>query len=137
VQPGSPGIDTLCQLRVQVRNRGERIASQLAFQVRVNGHELPVYRNQLFMQALPPGEVSEVRLYNFWTTETGRPAPEDGRLRVEVVLTEAHWYSIAEDDDGVEVWSPLEAVPGLPASGTLTLGMAGAAAPAPTDPEAG
>jgi hypothetical protein len=129
ILPRALAPDTLCQLRVQVRNRGERAISQLAFRVTVNGQELPVYRNQLFMQALPPGELSEVRLYNFWSTETGRPAPADGRLRVDVALTEAQWYRIA-DEEGVEVWTPLGEVPGLPASASVDLSLAGAAAPA-------
>src|SRR5690242_9338713 len=52
VTPPTPGADTLCQLRVEVKNGGERVASQLAFTVKVNGHELPVYGRQLFMQRL-------------------------------------------------------------------------------------
>ena len=84
VTPPSPGADTLCQLRVDVANKGDRIASQLAFTVKVNGQELPVYRNQLFMQRLDPGKTSTVRLYNFWTTETSRPAPADGKYHILV-----------------------------------------------------
>jgi hypothetical protein len=83
---------------------------------------------------LPPEEVTEVRLYNFWTTETGRPAPADGRLAVAVELTEAHWYRIAEDDEGVEVWTPLEPVSGLPSAQTLTVRMPGVGPPSPAEP---
>ena len=121
VTPANPGADTLCQLRVEVSNQGERIASQLAFTVKVNGQELPVYRNQLFMQRLDPGKTSTVRLYNFWTTETSRPAPADGKSRVEVTLREAKWYEIATKD-GVEEWTPLQPVPGLPVTATLVVG---------------
>ncbi len=121
VTPPNPGPDTLCQLRVEVKNGGERIASQLAFAVKVNGQELPVYRNQLFMQRLDPGKTSTVRLYNFWTTETGRAAPADGKYRVEVTLASAQWYTVATKD-AVEEWKPQGAVPGMPVTATATVG---------------
>lgn len=130
IEPKEPGADTLCRLRVKVRNDGPRHASSLAFAVTVGGHPLSVYRNQLFMYALAPGASTEVRLYNFWTTETGRPAPADGKLAVEVALTEARWLKIGTDAEGVEVWEPLEPVPGLPVRKSLTLALKGAA-PAP------
>lgn len=119
--PANPGADTLCQLRVEVANKGDHIASQLAFTVKINGQELPVYRNQLFMQRIDPGKTSTVRLYNFWTTETGRPAPADGKYRVEVTLREAKWYEIATKD-GVEEWTPLQPVTGLPVRASLVAG---------------
>jgi hypothetical protein len=121
VTPAAPGADTLCQLRVELRNGGTEIASQLAFAVKVNGAELPVYRNQLFMQRIDPGKPATVRLYNFWTTETGRDAPADGRYRVEVTLAAARWYRIGTED-GVEVWTPLGPVPGLPVTASATVG---------------
>lgn len=121
VTPPSPGPDTLCQLRIELRNGGDRIASELAFAVKLNGQELPVYRNQLFMQRLDPGKTSTVRLYNFWTTETGRPAPADGKYKVEVSLLASRWYQVAIEGD-VEVWTPVGVVPGLPVSAQATVG---------------
>lgn len=124
VTPERLSPDTLCQLRVAIENNGERIASQLAFEVTVEGRELPVYRNQLFMDRLDPEEVTEVRLYNFWTNETGRPVPTDGDLDVEVSLTEASWYSIVEkEEEGetIEEWTPLEPVSGLPSRQRVSL----------------
>ena len=121
VTPTGAGTDTLCQLRVEIANRGDRVASELAFTVKVNGHELPVYGNQLFMQRLDPGKTATVRLYNFWTTESGRPAPADGKYRVEVTLAAARWYQIATDN-GAEVWTPVGAVPGLPVIATAIAG---------------
>ncbi len=121
VSPAAPGADTLCQLRVEVVDHGDRIASQLAFIVKVNGQELPVYRNQLFMQRLDPGKSATVRLYNFWTTETGRAAPADGKYRIEVTLAAARWYQIA-NENGTEVWTPLGTVDGLPVTATTTAG---------------
>lgn len=121
ITPDQPGPDTLCQLRVKLKNTGDQIASQLGFRVTVNGVELPVYRNQLFMQRVDPGKTVELRLYNFWSTETSRPVPADGKYRVEVTLREAQWYKIG-DDAGTEVWDPLGAVPGLPQSATVSVG---------------
>ncbi|HVS15197.1 MAG TPA: hypothetical protein VMV46_14810 [Thermoanaerobaculia bacterium] len=126
VAPPDPGDETLCQLRVRVENRGERPASALGFEVRLDGEPLAVYEKQLFYQKLPPGQTSEVRLFNFWTTETGRARPADGVLDVEVVLREAVWLEITEEkeegsDQPVEVWTPVGEVAGLPVSKTLVL----------------
>lgn len=123
VEPSKPAADTLCRLSVKIANQGEEIASQLGFQVKLNGQELVVYGNQLFMYPLAPGATSEVKLYNFWTTETSRSMPADGKLNVEVALTEARWMSIEDDDEGVEVWTPLGDVTGLPVSNRVTLEM--------------
>jgi hypothetical protein len=122
VTPAAPGVDTLCKLSVKLRNGGEQTASLLAFQVAVNGQELPVYDTELFALPLDPGAVTEVPLFNFWTTETGRPAPADGKLTVEVRLTEAQWVKI-EMEDEVEVWTPVGPVEGLPAAKSVTLKM--------------
>ncbi len=120
VDPAAPGPDTLCKLRVKVRNGGQQIASRLAFAVKINGQPLPVYANQLYLQNLPPGQASEVRLYNFWTTETSRPVPKDGKLAIEVALKEASWVEV-KTEEGVEVSRPLGTVPGLPVAKSLTL----------------
>lgn len=122
VQPTSPGPDTLCKLTVKLANGGDRTASQLDFKVKINGQELPVYRNQLFMFPVPPGESADIPLYNFWSTETSRPMPADGKLDIEVTLATAQWMEI-KDEEGVEVWQPLGPVQGLPISKTLTLSM--------------
>ncbi len=126
VEPAAPGPDTLCRLRVQLRNRGDQIASQLGFAVSINGQPLGVYGNQLFMYPVMPGTTEEISLYNFWTTETSRPMPADGKLRVEVSLREAIWarMTIEEDEEGeIEVWTPIGPVEGLPVSASVTLEM--------------
>ena len=120
VEPAAPAADTLCRLRVQIRNAGARPASHLVFRVRIGPHELPVYGKLVYLQALPAGASSEVRLYNFWTSETGRPFPADGKLAVEVTLLEARWVRV-ETVDGAEVTTPLEPVAGLPVSRSITL----------------
>ena len=122
VDPSSPADDTLCKLQVTLRNHGTEIASQLDFKVKINDQPLAVYRNQLFMFPLQPGQTSDLQLYNFWSTETSRPSPANGKLNVEVALVAAQWTKVSMEDD-VEVWQPLGDVEGLPHSQSVTLQM--------------
>jgi len=122
IEPSSPADDTLCKLRVTVANHGTEIASQLDFKVKINDQMLPVYRNQLFMFPLEPGKSADIQLYNFWSTETSRPSPKDGKLTVEVPLAAAQWTKVSMEED-VEVWQPLGEVAGLPHSKSVTLEM--------------
>ncbi len=115
VEPGEPTASTLCSLQVELDNRGDQIASQLEFRVTVNETDLPVYGNQVFMYPISAAGSTEIKLYNFWSTETSRPMPKDGRLNVEVTLVSAQWMKIAVED-GVETWEPLAPVAGLPTS---------------------
>lgn len=121
VEPAAPGPDTLCKLRVGIKNRGAEAASRFAFEVKVGGQALRVYEGELLLQPVAPGETAELRLHNFWSSETGRPFPGDGKLTVEVTLTEATRVRI-EDKDGEEVRTPLGDVDGLPVSRRVTLG---------------
>jgi hypothetical protein len=126
VTPADPGPATLCQLRVRIENRAERAVYALGFELRLAGESLPVYAKHLYYQRLPPGETTEIRLFNFWTTETGRPRPPDGKLTVDVILREAAWLEVTSEreegsEEPVEVWTPAGAVPGLPASRSVTL----------------
>ena len=122
VEPSNPGADTLCRLRVAIQNAGKETASQLAFRVEINGVDLTVYGNQLFMYPLPAGKTTEIDLYNFWTTETARPMPADGKLQIEVSLTEAQWMQISMEDE-VEVWQPLGPVNGLPINREISVSL--------------
>ena len=127
VTPAEAGPDTLCQLHVTLRNAGDKPASELAFTVKVNGHELPVYQQHLFMMRLDPGKSTDLRLFNFWSSETSRPAPADGRYVVEVSLDASRWYTIAQQGNE-EVWTPGEAVAGLPSRASATAGKPAAPA---------
>jgi hypothetical protein len=122
VEPVNPGPDTLCKLRVTLKNAGKEIASQLDFRVSINGQELAVYRNQLFMFPVEPEQSAEIKLYNFWSTETSRSMPKDGKLNIEVSLVGAQWMKI-ETEEEVEVWKPLGPVDHLPVAANLTLEM--------------
>jgi hypothetical protein len=123
VEPASPRPDTLCRLTVTLKNAGEQRASALEMLVRVNGRELPAYRKRLYLTAVEPGATREVRLLNFWSTETGRPAPGDGKLNVEVTLSRASWMQKTARD-GAEVWTPKGDIPGLPITRSVTLTLA-------------
>jgi hypothetical protein len=128
VDPASPGPDTLCRLSVTLRNSGAKTASALAFRVEVDGRELPVYKNELFFRPVAAGATAEVKLHNFWSSETGRPFPTNGRMTVEVTLAEARWMDV-KTENGAEVWTAAGPVEGLPVSKSVTLTLAKTAAP--------
>jgi hypothetical protein len=123
VEPASPRPDTLCHLAVTLKNAGTQRASSLEFVVKVNGQELPAYKKRLYLVPVEPGATRELRLFNFWSTETGRPAPANGKLSVEVTLARASWVQKGARD-GAEVWTPAGEIPGLPVTKSVTLTMA-------------
>jgi hypothetical protein len=115
VQPSVAAPDTLCKLRVKISNSGANVASDLTFEVTLNGRRLASYLKHTFHVDLAAGKETELALYNFWTSEAGRPFPKDGRLVVEVRLTGARWRGKQAGDSG-QVIAPLP--PGV--SVTLT-----------------
>jgi hypothetical protein len=121
VEPKAAKADTLCRLRARIRNDGDAVASGFVFRVKLDGKELAVYRDQIFLDPIAPGEARAIPLYNFWTTESTRPAPADGTLDVEVSLIEARWTRGEKDAEGTLVWSDLGAVEGLPLVATYSL----------------
>jgi hypothetical protein len=123
IEPASPRPDTLCHLTVTLKNAGEQRASALEMTVKINGRELSAYKKRLYLTAVEPGATREVRLFNFWSTEAGRPAPADGKLNVEVTLSRASWMQ-KTTRDGAEVWTPTGDAPGLPVTKNITLKMA-------------
>ncbi len=122
VEPTSPRPDTLCHLTVTLKSSGAQTASSLEFVVKVNGQELAAYKKRLYLAPVEPGATRSLRLFNFWSTETGRPAPPNGKLDVEVTLARASWVR-KTTRDGAEVWTPVGEVPGLPVSKSVTLTM--------------
>ena len=124
VTPPDPAVDTLCELRVKIRNDGRRAASRFAFDVRVNEVPLAVYKHLLYFQTVPAGATVELRLYNFWSTETSRPAPAEGQLRVRVGLVGARWVDVVKDQKGTETSTPAgPPVAGLPSESSLVIPM--------------
>jgi len=128
VDPASPGPDTLCRLTVTLKSSGAKTASALGFRVKVDGQELPVYRNELFFRPVAAGATAEVKLHNFWSNETGRPFPTSGRMTVEVTLAEAQWMDV-KTENGAEVWTAAGPVEGLPVSKSVTLTLKKSATP--------
>lgn len=127
VEPERPAADALCRLAVRIRNDGPRIASAFAFEVRLDGEPLEVYRDQLFYLPVAPEQTADLDLFNFWMSEGGRPAPSDGSLEVEVILREAQWFDLRTEGEGTEevvTWTPAGAVAGLPSSRSLVVTLA-------------
>lgn len=120
IEPASPAPETLCRLSVTLRNAGDRPVSALELAVKIDGRPLPAYKDRLFLKAVEPGASREVRLFNFWSSEPGRPAPADGKLTLEVTLARAAWMR-KEVKDGAEVWTAAGAVEGLPLTKTVTV----------------
>ena len=120
IEPNQLKPDQLCKLHVQLTNSGKQIASQLGFTVKINDQVLGVYGNQLFMYPIEPNATADFRLYNFWTSETSRPFPADGKMTIEVILNEAQWMQ-REIKDKETTWQPLGEVEHLPQSGRLEL----------------
>lgn len=119
ISPDPPAAETLSRLRLRIRNGSDKPVSGLELRVSLGGRDLAVYRNQLFMDLLAAHTTTEVELFNFWTTETDRPAPQDGKLRLEVTLEKASWLEITTAEDGTETWTLREPVPGLPSAKRL------------------
>ncbi len=114
VTPADPTPTTLCNLRVKIQNHGARAASRFAFDVRVNDVPIAVYKHLLYFEAIPAGATVELRLYNFWATETSRPLPADGKLRVSVRLLGARWVEESKDAKGGAISAPQGEIAGLP-----------------------
>lgn len=136
--------DTLCTLTLRLRNRGPRPVSAFVFEVDIEGSTLPVYEKQVFMSLMPPSNAArsgsesptasadttyDLRLFNFWTSDSVRPAPTDGSLDVRVRLLDAQWVDARFEDDGTEVWSLEGTVPGLPIERAIALPFGDAARP--------
>ncbi len=125
LEPKVPPPGTLCQVWVTLRNDGSHTASWLHFRLRLNGQIIPTYEDDVFMHSLAAGEEQEIRLFNVWSSETGRPPGPQGRLEVELTLEEATWIEIqaaSPETDGEEVWTPIGAVAGLPSALRRVLG---------------
>ncbi len=128
VEPRTLAPETLCELRVEVINDTETVVDALAFEVRVGGQSLSVYESQLFLDPVDPGTTKTLRLFNFWSSETGRPMPR-GAFVVEVELLEAQHLTLRtvteKDERGEEVevvvWEAQGAVEGLPQKASVQL----------------
>ena len=70
------------------------------------------------------GGLYDLRLFNFWTSDSQRPAPTDGELDVRVRLVEAQWVDVRVEEDGTEVWALDGSVPGLPMAATISVSLA-------------
>ena len=113
------GPETLCKLRVKLRNGGTQKVSSFLFGVRINGQSVKTYDQTVYTQAIDPSATGEIELFNFYSSESSGPKPKDGNLTVEVTLKEARWVEIKKDGQA-SVWTPLGEVKGLPSSKSVT-----------------
>ena len=64
VSPGKPteslSPETLCNLKVKLRNGGTRKTYSFGFGVKINGKEMTVYDKVLYMQTVDPGTTGEI-----------------------------------------------------------------------------
>lgn len=111
----TPTPRALCGLIVAISNHGDRPASRLRFTVKINGRPVNAYDRALFLRPLPPHATTDLRLYNFWTTETFRPEPIDA-LEIEVTLLSAEWIALGPAPDGVPMSAPIGRVGELPST---------------------
>lgn len=123
VEPPSPAPDTLCKLTVTLKNDSERPASRLELRVEVGGVELPAYKARTFLAVVQPRGTLDLRLFNFWSSETSRPAPKDGKLPVTVTLVAARWVE-RQAGEGTETWKATGPVEGLPSTSRMTVTLA-------------
>lgn len=131
VTPAKAPADALCQLRARIENGGSAVATAFVFALKIDGKEIAVYRNHVFMDPIDPGETRSIKLYGFWTSETGRPLPASGNLTVELTLQEARWMKMEKDAEGAGVWQDLGAVEGLPQTARRTVELVRAPSSAP------
>jgi len=89
VQPTNPGPDTLCRLRIRLLNPRKGSVSDLHLRVTGNGQRLDNFMNDSWRSLLPPGKETDVQVFNFWSSEVGRPYASDGKLVIEGRLTGA------------------------------------------------
>jgi hypothetical protein len=131
VTPAKAPADALCQLRARIKNGGTSVATAFVFALKLDGKEIAVYRNHVFMDPIDPGETRSIKLYGFWTSETGRPLPKSGDLTVELTLQEARWMKMEKDAEGARIWQDLGAVEGLPQTARRTVELVRAPPSAP------
>ena len=115
VTPDAPTASTLCHLTIAVTNATDRPISRLGLAVTVNGRPVKAYERTLYMQTLRPHATTEIPLYNFWTTESSRPASADNRLVLEVAVVRAAW-TIVTTPAGVPTMAAAGSVAPLPAA---------------------
>lgn len=111
VLPGSAAR----RLFVRLHNPHDGTVSRLAFSVRRDGVEIPVYRDLVLLDEIPGGDTAEIELYRL--TE---PGPVEVELReawtvevVESAITSATASATAATERRQR---PLDPVPGLPSS---------------------
>ena len=116
VTPTSPGPSALCGLTVHLRNGGAQAVSYFRFSVKIDGQELPIYKQETYVVGVAPGTTGEVALYSFYSPATSKP------FEVQIALVEAQWAQIKKEGTTTTT-TPSGPVAGLPTSATLSVRM--------------
>ncbi len=117
VQPQSPPPDALCKLGVKLKNAGSQTASYFRFKVKIDGQDVAIYKDQLYVVNVEPKTSGTIDLYSFWT-----PAGNKASFSIEVTLVEAQWVEVKRQGDTVTT-TAVGPVEGLPVSATETVRM--------------
>jgi len=122
IKPANPGPSTLCELKVELKNRGSRPVSFFSFEVKVDGKDVPLYKETSYVNNIDPGKTGEIQLNNFYT-------PGEAKLfTVQVALVKAQWVEVKKEGAS-STTTPTGVVAGLPANATLTVKMPHASRP--------
>jgi hypothetical protein len=119
VTPASPAPETLCQLKVRLKNTGSQAVSYLKFAVSIDGKEVLQYKSNSYAIRIDPGKVGEIDLFGFWSSA----APK--AFDVRVTLEEAQWVKVAQEGS-TSTTTPTGAVVGLPTLASLSVKMSAA-----------
>jgi hypothetical protein len=116
VEPASPLPLALCGLKVQVKNGGTQAVSYFRFSVKIDGQELPMYKQQTYAVDVAAGTSGELALYSFYSP----PAPKP--FEIQIALVEAQWVEVKKDGTRTTT-TPSGPVAGLPTSATVSVKM--------------
>jgi hypothetical protein len=114
VEPASPAPDTLCGLKVRLKNGGTRPVSYFRFKIQVDGKDVPQYDIQSYAIDIDAGATREVLLNNFWTSSVAKP------FDMKVELLEAQWVQVKREATSTTI-TPVEPVAGLPVGASLSV----------------
>ena len=116
IQPASPGPATLCELKVRLKNAGNRTVSYFRFNVKIDGQEAPPYKLYTHVVNIEPGATGVLALSNFYSP------PEARAFEIQVILVEAQWVEVKKEGSS-STTTPSGPVAGLPTGASLSVKM--------------
>lgn len=114
VEPASPAPETLCRLKVRLKNSGTRAVSHFKVRVQIDGKDVPQYDIQSYAVDIDAGATREILLHSFWTSSAAKP------FDIKVELVEAQWVQVKREGTTTST-TPVEPVTGLPVGTSLSV----------------